>query len=299
MSMLIKGIGINAHPARVEGRIKKLEEDLRFFQDVGYDYVEIPVDAIDVVYRGRLVPQRLRALKALLGDFELAYTVHSPLALDLRDREDHPVQLDLFRASLDFTAEIGARVFVYHYGRKTEDPGLEELLHRGMLEMAAYAAEREVLICVENIEIDTVQNVIDFVRGIGHENVGMTLDLGHGYLAAQRFKFDFLESVRAARPYVRHIHLSDNFGRFEETRLVGYEQYKQIPYRKRLALGKGDLHLPPGWGKVPWEAALGLLEDYEGVLVLEYYHHRYRPEAQRILAEVRDRVKRICQKRGD
>ena len=297
--MLIKGIGINAHPSRVEGQIKKLEEDLRFFQDVGYDYVEIPVDAIDVVYGGSLVPQRLRALKSLLNDFGLKYTVHAPLALDLRDREDYPVQLDLFRASLDLTAEIGARIFVYHYGRKTEDPSLEELLHRGILEMAPYAAEREVLICVENIEIDTVQNVIDFVRGIGHENVGMTLDLGHGYLAAQRFKFDFLGSVQSASPYVKHIHLSDNFGRFEETRLVGYEQYKQIPYRKRLALGKGDLHLPPGWGKVPWEAALGLLEDYEGVLVLEYYHHRYRPEAQRILAEVRDRAKRICQKRGD
>lgn len=292
--MLIKGIGINAHPARIEGQIKKLEEDLRFFQEIGYDYVEIPVDAVDVVYRGRLVPQRLRVLKALLDDFELAYTVHSPLALDLRDQVDYPLQLNLFRASLDFTAEIGAKIFVYHYGRKTEDPSLEELLQRGILEMAAYAAERGILICVENIEIDTVQNVVDFVREVSQENVGMTLDLGHAYLAAHRFKFDFLESVRLAKPYVKHIHLSDNFGHFEETRLVGYEQYKQIPYRKLLALGKGDLHLPPGWGEVPWDAALGLLEDYEGVLVLEYYWHRYCSEAREILAQVKERVQRLC-----
>jgi len=297
--MKVKGIGINAHPARIDGEIRKLEEDLKFFQDVGYDYVEIPVDAIDVVYRGRLLPRRLRALKELLSRFELNYTVHAPLALDLRTREDHELQLELFRASLCFTAEIGAEIFVYHYGRKGSDPDLEELLYQGISEMASYATELGVLICVENIEIDTIQNVVDFVRQVAKESVGMTLDLGHGYLAAGYFGFDFLEAVRQARPYVRHIHVSDNFGRFEETRLVSYELYKQIPYRRRLALGKGDLHLPPGWGEVPWEEALRLLKGYEGVLTLEYYHHRYLPEARDILSRVKAELQKIKEQQSE
>jgi len=35
--MRIKGIGINAHPARIDGDVRRLEADLKFFQEVGYD----------------------------------------------------------------------------------------------------------------------------------------------------------------------------------------------------------------------------------------------------------------------
>ena len=285
--MRIKGIGINAHPARIGGDIKKLERDLRFFQEIGYGYVEIPVDVIGVVYRGKLLPRRMEDLKTLFRSFDLEYTVHAPLALDLRDKENSKVQRKLFKASLDFTSKIGAEIFVYHYGRRTQDLRLEDALHQGILEAADYAGDRKIEICVENIEVDTVQNVVEFVRKLERESIRMTFDFGHGYLAAKYFGFDFLESVRMAKPYIRHIHISDNFGCFEEMRLVSYEQYKLIPYRKRLSLGKGDLHLPPGWGEVPWETALELLDDYEGVLLLEYYHHRYRPEAREILEAVR------------
>lgn len=291
--MRIKGVGINAHPARVNGEIKKLESDLRFFQETGYDYVEIPVDVIDVVYRGKLLPHRMRDLKALLNDFDLKYTVHAPLGLDLRDLEDSKAQEGLFKASLDFTGRIGADIFVYHYGRRTQDPRLEDALCQGMSEMADYAGDRRIEICVENIEIDTVQHVVEFVGELERESVGMTFDFGHGYLASKYFEFDFLESVRMAKPYIRHIHVSDNFGRFEQMRLVSYEQYKLIPYRKLFSLGKGDLHLPPGWGEVPLEPALELLDDYEGVVTLEYHHHRYRPEAHEILKSVRACVERL------
>jgi len=291
--MRVKGIGINAHPARIDGDVRRLEADLKFFQEVGYDYVEVPADAIDVIFCGKLNRGRLRLLKEVLAQFKFRYTLHAPLALDLRARDDYELQLDLFSSSLELAAEIGAEVLVYHYGRKSHDLLLEERLLQGVIQMADYARELGVVICVENIEIDTIQNVVDFVQEVGRENVKMTLDLGHGYLAATRFGFDFLEAVRIAAPLVGHLHLSDNFGHFEETRLTSYELYKQIPYRRRLALGKGDLHLPPGWGKVPWEEALGLLGDYQGVLILEYYHHRYIPEAREILQMLRDKLQTI------
>jgi len=264
---------------------------------VGYDYVEVPADAIDVIFRGKLNLGRLQLLKEVLAQFKFRYTLHAPLALDLRARDDYELQLDLFSSSLELAAEIGAEVLVYHYGRKSHDSLLEERLLQGVIQMADYARELGVVICVENIEIDTIQNVVDFVQEVGRKNVKMTLDLGHGYLAATRFGFDFLEAVRIAAPLVGHLHLSDNFGHFEETRLTSYELYKQIPYRRRLALGKGDLHLPPGWGKVPWEEALGLLGDYQGVLILEYYHHRYIPEAREILQMLRDKLQTINERR--
>lgn len=290
--MRIKGIGINAHPEHTGGEIENLERDLKFFQDVGYEYVEIPVDAVDVVRYGKLVSRQMQELKALLNSLNLKYTVHAPGALDLRDVDNFEVQKELFRACIEFTAQIGAEIFVYHYNQKTQDPNLEQAIHQGMLEISDYAKDKGVQICVENIEIDTVQNVVEFVEKVARENVGMTFDFGHAYLASIRFGFNFLESVRLAKPYIRHIHVQDNFGRFEELRLASYDQYKLIPYRRLIALGKGDLHLPPGWGIVPLDAAIELLENYEGVFMLEYYHQRYRPQAREILETAKGYVRR-------
>jgi len=296
--MHITGIGINAHPDHVNGEIERLQEDLQRFQDLGYDYVEIPIDVVDVVYCGRLNHDRMADLKALLGSFNLRYTVHAPRVLDLRDAKEYQMQKELFKACIAFTAEIGANIFVYHYGRKTKDTQLEHMLYQGIMEMADLAAECGVQICVENIEIDRVAHVVEFVEQVGRDNVGMTYDFGHAYLAAGYFGFDFLASVQMARPYIRHIHVTDNFGRYDELRLVSYEQYKARPYADRLLLGRGDLHLPPGWGRVPFDAAFELLSDYRGVFMLEYYFHRHGPYASEILETAREYVRRHTGLRG-
>ena len=290
--MKIHGIGINAHPARTDGRFEELVRELTFFQTIGYDYVEIPVDAVDVIYRGRIHTGQLRTLKRILERFKLKYTVHAPNALDLRDLENIEIQRELFRSCVDFTKEIGAQIFVYHYGKRTNDPNVEDKMKETMVEIADYAARKEVLICVENIEIDTVEHVVEFVTELKHPAVWMTLDLGHAYLSANHFGFEFFEAVRKAAPYVRHIHVQDNFGIFERKRLTGYDEYKLIPYRRLLSLGKGDLHLPPGWGEVPLDEAFELLKNYEGVFMLEYHHQRYLSQAKEIYTAAKAYVER-------
>lgn len=290
--MHITGVGINAHPDHVNGQIEKLEGDLECFQRLGYDYVEIPVDAVDVIYCGRLNQRRMADLKALLRNFDMRYTVHAPRVLDLRDVKNYELQKELFKTCIAFTADIGANIFVYHYGRRTEDEQIENRLHQDMLELADIAANYGVRICVENIEIDPVSHIVDFVEKVGKENVGITYDFGHAFLAAGYFGFDFLTSVKMARPYIKHIHVTDNFGRYDELRLVSYEQYKSKRYADRLLLGQGDLHLPPGWGKVPFDAAFELLADYSGVFMLEYYFHRHRPYAPEILQAAKEYVRR-------
>jgi len=290
--MRITGIGINMHPMRINGDMEKFKEELIFFEELGYDYVEIPVDAVDVIFEGKLREDRMLKIQKILGFRDLKYTVHAPNALDLRDMDNHDTQFELFKSCLDFTARIGADIFVYHYGRKSKNMNLEEKLYENILRISDYANKLGITICVENIEIDPVNNVIDFVKKVNRENVAMTLDIGHAYLSANYFGFDFLDSVKKASPFVKHIHVHDNFGRFEEMRLKGYDQYKWIPYRRLVALGRGDLHLPPGWGKVPFDDVCEILKDYEGVFMLEYHHYRYRMEADEILEQAREYVKR-------
>ena len=43
----------------------------------------------------------------------------------------------------------------------------------------------------------------------------------------------------------------------------------------RIMYGETDLHLPPGWGKVPYSDAMPHLKDYEGLWILEV-HERFR-----------------------
>jgi len=288
----IIGIGINTQQDCINGEIQKLQENLQYFQDLGYDYVEISIDAVDVIYHGRLNSRRMNDLKSLLNRFDLKYTIHAPRVLDLRDVENLEVQKRIFNECILFGSEIEANIFVYHYGRKTEDEQLEEKLYQSMLEISDFAADYKVQICVENIEIDTVSNVVDFVKRIERENVGITFDFGHAYLASKYFCFNFLKSVEMATPYIKHVHVADNFGCFEEARLLRNEQYKMKKYPGLLQLGQGDLHLPPGWGEVPLDEAFEILEDYKGVFLMEYYSYRYKPYNQEILEAAKGYIKR-------
>jgi len=90
--------------------------------------------------------------------------------------------------------------------------------------------------------------------------VALTLDMAHLFLAANLLGFDYLDAVRTAVPWVKHLHANDNFGRLDQ----GYEVLTE-----RLPFGEGDLHLPPGWGRIPYREALTLLPNYEGDLILE------------------------------
>jgi sugar phosphate isomerase/epimerase len=49
----------------------------------------------------------------------------------------------------------------------------------------------------------------------------------------------------------------------------------------RWAFGEGDIHLPPGWGRIPYREVFARLPDYQGDLILEIKpgFHDYLPEA--------------------
>jgi sugar phosphate isomerase/epimerase len=98
------------------------------------------------------------------------------------------------------------------------------------------------------------------VAAIGSPSGGLTLDVGHAYLAIAFCQTDVLSSVASAVPYVRHVNRHDNYGRLDWT---SEEQSFRLPN------GEGDLHLPPGWGTIPPETTAKLLTDYAGWLTLE------------------------------
>jgi len=106
-----------------------------------------------------------------------------------------------------------------------------------------------------------IEDLVKQVKEIDQENVGITLDFGHAYLASKYYRFNFLDSIKLALPHIKHLHIHDCFGKskiFPENRDINLIQF-----------GIGDMHMPVGWGEIPYDKIFRLLKNYNGVLCLE------------------------------
>lgn len=317
--MNITGIGINADGGRLNGSLHVLEEDLAFFQQCGFDAVEISTHGLDLVIRGRVYQARLDQVRAITERYPFAYTIHAVNRLNLAFGPEHELEKDVFAATLDICAALGARMMVYHSGLiALERVGafLRPLPHSDELERARerevtalrelmpLAAERDVVVAMENRDPHPwevavlrregrdpaelclfhggllIPNLVAQVQAVAHPNLGICLDLAHLFLATNHLGLDYLEAVRQAAPWVRHIHANDNFGVLGDA-FTGLAD--RNPY------GEGDLHLPPGWGAIPLADALAQLSDYQGMLILEL-RPRYRAHFADALATTRSLI---------
>ncbi|MCC6170337.1 MAG: sugar phosphate isomerase/epimerase [Caldilineaceae bacterium] len=128
---------------------------------------------------------------------------------------------------------------------------LEEMLaHIGLprAALSAHHARLHIFPIVRQLEV------------IDHPAVGMTLEIAHLHIAAHDMGFDYLNAVAEAAPWVRHLHANDNFGRLD----TGFDgEPDRWPY------GEADIHLPPGWGSIPYAEVFARLPEYAGDLILE------------------------------
>ncbi len=252
---------------------ERREEELRFARRLGYTAVEISMDGTGLMFGGKLHPRMLSEALAAFAKQDFRYSVHSPRSLDLRDRSNREIQMALARSTLEFCTKVGGRILVLHFEQRSPDPSDEAAFEDGILRLSDEAGD--VLLGIENIEVERIQPVVDFVRRINRPNVVMTLDVGHAYLAAAYYRFEFLEAIRSALPLVRHIHVNDNFGRYNPLRLENFTLYRTQTSADTFPLGKGDLHLPLGWGGIPLEKVFEALRGYEGTVIHEYLYNLF------------------------
>lgn len=122
-----------------------------------------------------------------------------------------------------------------------------------------------------------IEHLVRQVEGVGRNNVGITLDIGHAYIASNYYGFDFLDAIALASPLLKHIHVHDNFGK-----PAGLDRRQII----LVPEGKGDLHMPVGWGEIPYREVFSRLKGYEGVVLLEL-KPRYSAYLEDALLDVR------------
>ncbi|MDB5056548.1 MAG: xylose isomerase [Chloroflexi bacterium] len=261
------GRTVITRPHLLDGELTQLRVD-------GYAAAEIAVETLHCILGGRLNERHVADVAETCARHAgtLAYSVHSPAVLNLRDQRYPEVQREILLCSVRFAAAIGARVLVVHYEARSEDPAIEAQYRAAIAEAAELAGQHALILGIENIEVERSERVLEFLEGLRHPWVRMTYDFGHDYLAGDLFGYDHLESARACAPYAAHLHLTDNFGHFNQARLGDFNLYRAIPLSHVAVMGLGDVHMPLGWGTLPAEQVYGHFAShgYAGLLISEH-----------------------------
>ena len=81
-----------------------------------------------------------------------------------------------------------------------------------------------------------------------------------------------------------HLHINDNYGKFDPL----------SPASKNVALGYGDLHLPIGWGKIPYEDVFRLIKrTYKHGLYLLEIDDEFREYYQYAITKLREMLQKV------
>lgn len=300
MTIQVEAIGLAAGVSAGHKRMQRLAEMLDAIQQSGYELVELSISSLGLIFDGDVHRQALDDLVAVTRQFDLRYTVHGLNRLNLAYDSRRALSQRIMAAQIEVARAIGADVLVYHSGLQALDAvrhGVrhtllsdEELVEGAAHEVVALkalgdvAADAGVVIGMENGDSHLWEHellarhgqphaalskhharlhiapIVRQLEAIDHPNVGMTLDIAHLHIAANDMGFDYLDAVSEAAPWVRHLHANDNYGRLD----WGFDNEPD-----RWPYGEADVHLPPGWGLIPYTDVFARLPDYRGKLILE------------------------------
>ncbi|GAB4527779.1 MAG: TIM barrel protein [Anaerolineae bacterium] len=327
--MNITGFCINGDAIHTNGNLSRLSDDLAFFQQCGFDGVELSVPELDVVINGRLRRPQLERLRAITGRYPFVYTIHAPMRLNLafppkepRGSPELQLEQDVFVACLDLCAAIGARVMVYHSGLialQEAASGLDELPNEEMLEAARLqevstlrelmplAAMRGVIVAMENRdphpwEIATLRRaglppgqLLKYHGGMSIPNlVRQVSEVNHPNLGLTLdFAHLFIAANLCGFDYLEAVRQAAPHVRH----LHSSDNFGRLgsvfdDVGERIPYGDADLHLPPGWGTIPHVKALARLTGYQGLYVLEI-SSRYREHLADALQTARRLVDQV------
>ncbi len=162
----------------------------------------------------------------LLDSHKVKLTVHSPLSdinLASHNQAIRNSSIEEVKKSMDRAVAWNSDLVVVHpgsmpiMGKKIEEKILQYNLE-SLLECATYAYDIGVYMCVENmpvIEGLLYQDLNELNCLLEEINVFMTLDVGHAHNSgfSSEEMFDY--------PLIKHVHLSDNDGTFDQHNALG------------------------------------------------------------------------------
>lgn len=279
-------VAIRIDEKKLDGSLRALKDFLHFFQNLGVEGVEIPVHGLNIIRHGSIDRKMLEETVSILREYDFVYSVHAPDTLNLMDYERIDLHESVLRSTIEFSLEIGARIVVYHAGQYISNdqfPLMKKVILRQKEKKKLLTREANILrnlsmeypsisIAVENARPYLFHSLYCYgekinllkrqIEDISRDNVGIALDIGHAYLSAQWYKFNLLEEIDSVRDLIVHCHIHDNFG------VPSY--YHEKDQNQLVPFGRGDCHMPIGWGTAPIESVVKqITSHFKGLLVLE------------------------------
>jgi sugar phosphate isomerase/epimerase len=271
---------------------------LSSFAASGFDSAEVCLDTYPLIVDGQISEPWVNVLDGVLKEFPLSYSAHIGRGLDLRDLSNKEKHWLVFKSSIDICARLGMSPLVIHYEVQGKNQAVEKYFLQAHKDAADYAGSKGVLLVVENIEVELVKPVVELVAEVDSKALRLAFDTGHAFLASSYFNFDFLEAFKSTLPYLAHLHLSDNTGTFEPLRILDRPKYDYMPMGYRFEYGRGDIHLPPYFGKIPYdtlfETLFSSVGDFNGMFICEYYVERFFPFGEMVQKRVRSGISSAC-----
>lgn len=296
-SQIISSVGFTAPVSN--GNYKLFEDNIRQIADLGADAVELSLYGEEIISGGRLIEDRVARIVEITKKYDVRYTVHGQIVSNFMDRENLEYQKAVVRAMLELCDRVGAGILVHHSGKapmvsKSRLPDFDKMERDAMSEMAEIAKGYDVRIALENIFAmndeeyrQTPAEVAQTVKAINSPNVCGLIDFSHAYIECTRLGLNWREQIRAMAPITGHLHIHDSFGR-------PYTMTKFYNPAEATALGIGDLHLPIGWGDIPWDEIFDELTFLpDTILMMEIGGDRFtdqQAESLRLARILADRV---------
>lgn len=285
-----------------DGDLTRLENSLAGIVELGADVAELSLFGHDLIAGGRVVESRAKAFAEICAKFPLRYTAHGQIVSNFMDAANLDRQKAVVSALLEICERVGADTLVQHCGKavigaRPEREALDRMERAALAEMAEIAKGRGVRIAFENIfgvDADeyrqTPAEIAGTVRAVDHPNVVGLIDFGHAYIEGTRLGLDWRQEVRAMADVTGHLHVHDNFG-------VPYSMTHFFHPSESVALGIGDLHLPLGWGDLPFGEIFDELVVLPGTALILEIGERFTTEraeslaiARKLAAAVNDRA---------
>ena len=161
------------------------------------------------------------------------------------------------KKSIDFCAGLGGKVLTVHTGKYTYEfpPGITKDNNEikkmqwdynieSLKSINDYAISKGIIVCLENIGIDTIDETIEQlleIRQAVGESLKFTLDIGHARLFSEG---GVEKAIKLLGENIRHIHFTDNNG-------------------------EKDDHLPIGDGNSDYSDFMDFIKNFKHIVTLE------------------------------
>jgi len=216
---------------------------------------EVDVNCVELVDESQhaLNSKRVKALKRIANLKGLDFTVHAPF-VDINIASLNPVlrrvMLKRLEKSITYAGQLKCRQWVFHSGWKTAVsdfyPNLDWQTNlRSIRTLLTIARKHNVEISIENTPepfpflLKTIQGFALFYSELGSD-IGLTLDVAHAHTSHQTLEF-----IKKFSDKIVHVHASDNEGKYDSHRGIGYgnidwkgidEALKHIRYKGLIML---------------------------------------------------------------